>query len=1012
MRIGPCDANFFETPIVPEIEVYMYTALPALEMKIENKSINSFSDYIQNGTIHMKIVNPGSAKLHLEISDGEGPVTILQGDDKYHVSQPDLGICISDESLFEIHFDGEPRDIGSFNINVASMDEDMLSDFEFGLIKEIDCEFDGLPSFINQYVPWYGYDLISKDIYIKSGGTLEIFGVIAMNEQSDIFVEPGGKLILNGGKITGTCNKLWNGIDLWGSPRESQHAVNQGLAQIINGGCIEFAKKGIETAYYDGAVYNRSGGIVLCDSAFFRDNQIAIKFYPYQYTPPGSVPVPNFSKIKNTVFETTNHLYDLDYTPASDPINQLYIGEIWGLNILGCNFINSSDKSYSVRGNGIFSMNGGCYVARRCTDLIPLEPCSKYEGCTFENLDYGIRALSDGSEWIIDIDTATFIGNYGGIFMSGIHDPIITRCTFDCSDELDRFGSHDPVYGLYLEYCNRYQVEENTFLSSFGSTGQEAVGLHILNSGPYYNEIYNNTFSDFHTGVTAAGDNRDEYGTGLCLKCNNFYKCPTDVNIIPNDGTNQDYFGIATEQGIKNINPPFRHDLAAGNTFSDFDEIQNNFYNEEHLNLLHYVHHRINSTSQRVRPFPYANTFPEEDNTADYDKDLSCPSNLSNGSINTSIEKLIILIEDSSAQSLEDTISLLIDGGDTPGIEFEIQTSFPDEALQLRQDLLSESPYLSDTILKSAIAKENVLVNAMIRDILVANPQSAKTPSVLIKIEERTDPMPDYMMAEIMEGVEYYGAKEILVQNLAKHKSQQYISFGKLMRHYKTDTTNHYLNDSLVNVLAMIESPYAEYEKAFVTLSENDTTSIDSILNNILVEFTLSIEELETQSLYVELFDILTDLNADTCGIDSVLQQRIVNLYNATVTLPGIYARNLLIANDFLSHTEPVYLANYQLKKSPAYYPNYFNNNENTSYLRIFPNPSKTYFIIAFNLREFVEPGMILISDQQGRKLKIYSLRGNQNQIIISNHQFSSGLYFVRLYIGNRLLSVEKVVIQ
>jgi len=56
-------------------------------------------------------------------------------------------------------------------------------------------------------------------------------------------------------------------------------------------------------------------------------------------------------------------------------------------------------------------------------------------------------------------------------------------------------------------------------------------------------------------------------------------------------------------------------------------------------------------------------------------------------------------------------------------------------------------------VLKTAIQNENVLPNEMIRDILVANPQAPKSESVMDQLNNRYNPMPDSLLAEIQKGV-------------------------------------------------------------------------------------------------------------------------------------------------------------------------------------------------------------------------------------------------------------------
>lgn len=1023
-RVGPYEPDYSGRHVKPEMKVCWYKGQWQEKKYIENNSYFSFDQSDLNSrtdnTFIFRIENPGNAQLNLEILN-----TITSNNpDFYEVDIIDLDyeICMFDGyTEFTVKYYPDPQEanpIGVISIDVAEDDEDVIPDFTFYMVY-YNCSPASGEEQINVDTTWDGFDLKTKDYRIISGITLTVTGTIGMAEGSDIFVEPGAKIIMDGGCLTGLCGKLWNGIDLWGNPLYSQDERDQGYAVIINGGSIEYAKKGIETAYFDGGAYHRSGGVVYCDSAFFKDNQTGIKFYPYHYSAPGGAQVPNFSRIKNTEFEITDNFYSLDYSTVLDPLAGLHIGEIWGLNILGCDFINSSDKTNLVRGNGIYSMNGGYFITKRCTDLIPQVPCSGYEICTFGNLDYGVRAFGDGSEWIIHIDTADFTENYRGVFMSGINDPIITRNTFNCSDELDRIGSHDPLAGAYLEYCNRYQVEENSFTSNYSQNGQDAVGIQIVNSCPYYNEVYNNAFNDFLVGITAAGENRDMYGTGLCIKCNDFANCVSDIYVTPDGGYRSDYFGIATDQGSESDPENPDPTLATGNTFSQDNGTNPNYTNEEGCNPIIYTYHGNNSSGKKIFPIPYAPPYPSlqiqlnPDGNVDYTvKDEVCPSHLEEG-IALESEKNTIIESTTLLSEVQDTLELLVDGGDTESLDFEIQTSFPDEALLLRQELIDHSPYLSDTIIKSSIAKEDVLLNALLRDILVANPQVAKTPSILNKLDERNDPMPDYMMEEIMQGQNIYGDKEILESRLAAFQSSRDLSLSKVIRYYKTDTSDYMASrDSLRITIENEDYPSARYELAYLYLNRDDSLNTFASLENIPFIFDLTTDETNLHTDYETLFDLLWTVHTDTISLDSIQIEQLISL-SESYSLPGIFARNVLVDNQLMYYNETVYLPDLNKSvvvnnKLPVY------EEDETDCLKVFPNPSGNFFIVEYFVEnESLQSSFLILNDMLGSVRKTWRLKDNQNQLIVPTNDLAPGTYLLQLivdgkYIGNTKLIINK----
>lgn len=1010
-RIGPFDENYFGLPIKPDIQVSTFNN------PIDNNGFNVISDISTPLNISFNVVNNGTAQLNFEEDSSIPPkakITIT-GDDASAFSYTNkLESSISMDGgtdSFSITYNGSCAGQTECSCIVTiHLDEPDMDDFSFAIIYA-DCNHVPSLQTIDGVVTWGNLRVITDSYLITDKGKLTISGNVGFTDQVELVVQPGGQLIIDGGHLTNACSQTWKGIDVWGNAKRSQYPEsNQGLIEIINGGCIENADEAVQlTRFQNGqSNSNYNGGIIKCNDAVFRNNIKDVEFYYYYNFDPQQL---------NSDLPNRSYFYETQFlnTKICDKSYHLGMRNVSGVWLKGCEFINSVDAeiqncSNINRGIGIYSFNSGFILEERNTGSGTMALSR------FENLHYGVKAINAEFNEFIRIDTTVFNNTTRGVFMSLVSEQVLirNRFTYDGSYKND---SQNVPYGLYMEYCNNFKVEENLFLNE--SDQANILGLQVSNTGPVANEIYNNAFVNLNTGITANGTNRDQFGTGLCIRCNDFTDCNSDINVT-DEGGQSGYYGIAFKQGDIAPEPPQGQDpdptYAAGNTFTEMEGDYTNYTNLLSCYSIEYtLHGSIGNPNFKIEPDP---TFPEQptihiDLTPDIEvtynsKNEACPSNYGTG-IDQTAEMKTLAGESSMLNAYEDTLSLFVDGGDTEALNLDVQLSFPSEALEVRQELLNNSPYLSDTVMKTAIVKENVLPNALIRDVLVANPQSAKSPEVLNTLDIRFDPMPDYMMDEIMLGQYLYGNKEVLEQKLSVHKSARDLTFAKLMRHYLSDTVNTASSsDSIVSLLYGQEYLDARYKLCVYYLSKSDSANAFSILNNIPFDFDLSLNEQEVWELYSELFNINWEIMSDTTGADSTHIAGLFAIYGHQNTMPALYARNLLINEGELVYSELVFLGS-TLKVAPIWQKRPLENPASDLY--VFPNPAHSYFIVEYSMESFANNSQIILTDISGKHIKAIEISCQQNQIVVPVEDLPNGAYILQLLEGSNIIQSEKIIV-
>lgn len=1017
-RLGSFDENYYSIPVAPVMEVkHGNNAIPG-------NTFYTFYDEIGENdkiTLTFTIENNGDAQLNLYESNAVQKNINISGTnaDDFIVLEPYPfhQIPFGRYQEFTIQFTltdpiAEPKQ-ATVTIDV---DEDDMDDYVFNLVfAKCPEQLAQTTEITGTEVYWDGVHTFFGDVVVKDGTTLYVTGQAAFVSGASLMVEQGAKVYVDGGLLTALCGGIWQGVDVWGDRNLSQYITeNQGFIQLQNGGTISYAETGIETIKKVGGrvVYNSSGGIVVVHNGVIENCKTGVHLYPYSnFWPDPLSQVPSLCNFEEAIFINDQHQL---------PYRQLYLQEVYGIDIRGCTFEHTSPGALNIT-YGIYSESSDFTLSYK--NLSPgSDPPTNILPSRFTNLRYGVYASNTPAWGRPYISNNIFTDNVIGVYVSLVNYPVIINNEFLVRSRFSAQSNDTETIGLYLNDPSvGFVVEENMFYSEIHRSNlpdTKCAGIHLTNTGGAPNEIYNNSFNSLKIGVTAAGSNQDGNGVGLCIKCNDFTLCFNDVYITNQGGAGN--LGIATNQGVGSGgsgNPT----LAGGNTFSVTDsEIENNFNygNLEGCNPVVYTHHgNFNPSIFKIVPYPIYPPSPSQQITLnpDYDvsynsKSVACPSNYGSGGIDLMATTTTFNSELTLVGSYNDTLDMFVDGGDTESLAWDVNMSTPPEATALRQDLLDESPYLSDTVMKAAIAKEEVLPGAMVRDVLIANPQSAKSTEVLQALDNRSDTIPDYMLDQIMLGQNLYGAKELLEQQLARHKTQKGKALRQLIHHYLTDTINRAASaDSIINLLANDNELSSQYRLALKYLGLKDSTMAYSNLYDIPVTYDLDARQETEYDLYEDLLDVKWQIVTDTTLPDSTTIEALFDIEEYYNTTPGVHARNILIGLGELAYDEPVYFPDFN-KAAPIWRRSKKKSSEPSS-LKVFPNPAGHYFIAEFELHETVGSNMLVLTNLNGHNILVIDIRRKQDQIVIPTLGIKPGVYILQLINGSKVQESVKLTI-
>jgi len=860
------------------------------------------------------------------------------------------------------------------------------------------CNYYNTPYNISTVMPvWSNTKLFNNDIVIKSGGVLNITGTVKFTEQAKIIVEPGGQLIVNGGTLTNLCNNMfWKGITVKGHNTQSQFdETKHGKIVLSNNATISNAIYGIQTLRNNDDD-TKGGGIILAYNANFINNQTAVKMRKYSnISLNNGNPFIDISTFKNCNFITDNNYI----TPATIPFQQfINLDNIKGIEIMGCRFKNLSNNiaaNYSIAGIGIKSNESYFKIDNFVNQT------------EFYGLQYGIYASSPINLYGITVKNTIFDQNLHGAYALGMNNIWFTSNEFRVIN-LENQGddAQSNAYGLYLENCKKgYTIEGNFFRNIIGSSFNGTNGMIVNNSQSDAKEVYNNTFNNIKYGMLAYQNNGGNISPsyGLTIKCNDFITNYRDIAVTPNNCA-----GICPTQGADiatDIKSP------AGNTFTHLGPsgTPTDFNNRATNNPIYY--HHPGTTNDSWVPKYFYNIQPNsiQNPNLTYNKISACPPKAVPNS--GTLDPLYINTSRVASRQLLNSAKLIytiwVDGGNTTALKEAVDLSYPWQAFELYNNLISKSPYLSDEVLIAAIQNEDGLPPLMLKLVLLANPQAVRSNKVMNALYARINPLPEEWIDEIKQGMEVISPRTELEANIGYYTGE-YQQYTDILKGYYMADTNEYATDSLIALLSNTTNVSDAYELAMLYLN-NDRESeavelMDNLPNTNLIQTD---EELDRYNQTMYYFNICKQLKNN--GYENLRPEELEWIITTSEDENAIYNGNakairLKYEEDYQYH-EPIFYPEEEeirmAKRKPVL--------AIKESLSASPNPANEFTIISYNITDIqLSNAVIEVYDVMGHLLNSVNLKSLSGEQLFNCTTFISGQYLCKLINNGKLISTVK----
>ncbi|MDR1345896.1 MAG: hypothetical protein LBK03_04250, partial [Bacteroidales bacterium] len=586
----------------------------------------------------------------------------------------------------------------------------------------------------------------------EQGGTILLYDSVLLGKSASITVKPGGKLVLNGATLTGAEKKtMWQGITVLGNSSYAQTEFDrQGWLQIGNNSTIEHAACAIrnyKTLSNGAADLSTTGGNISVSSTRFIDNAQAVSLAPY--TRSGN----RATSFTDCTFEITP-TYDFNHAVSKYLVD---IKDLKMVYFIKCDF----SYPYYVRDTyfpwitAIRVVNTQLTVKGRELCPMPVLGCNSYDNGTFTGFNIAVEAWytgTTGGTGQLKIDHINFDHNNQGVIIHGYPNFSVTNSDFDIGWGTYLSANRGAV-GVATELTPVFELYENSFRGNVSYV----TGIHIFNSFTSNSSSYKNIFNNLFVGQRFMGYNRVVNGTashgGVRYFCNintnnKGYDIlvdtlfsnaiayalpfpPADLNVRREFSTAYGQ-GVAYHQAAGNSNA-----LAAGNQFSAGAtwHIADYAYAQEYAAGTSPGENPARATSN-IRAYSAAsNSCPSMNSVEIWHEHINfenlsigdiVPGGLIDPSDNSTLTPVYHHFRNST-NTLQYLYNQHMNSDNTEALLDAVQGEWKDDVWKMRQELSEISPFVDEKVLRE-LAMNNLLPQALLLEICLANPDATKNP--------------------------------------------------------------------------------------------------------------------------------------------------------------------------------------------------------------------------------------------------------------------------------------------